>query len=81
MLFRTGLAPLLISLDLPGEIQLPGGTVHSIGNGQPSYRIVFRSQKALRTPMTELSIAEAFVKGEIDVEGDIGVLLGAREEV
>jgi cyclopropane-fatty-acyl-phospholipid synthase len=81
MLPRTGLAPLLASLDLSGEIQLPDGTIHSIGNGQPSYRIVFRSKKALRTPMTELSIAEAFVKGDIDVEGDIGVLFGARERV
>lgn len=78
---RTGLAPLLASLDLPGEIQLPCGAIHSIGSGQPNYRVIFRSKKALRTPMTELSIAEAFVRGDIDVEGDIGVLFGAREQV
>lgn len=76
MLPRTGLAPLLASLDLPGEIQLPDGTIHSIGSGRPTYRIVFRSKEALQTPMTELCIAEAFVKGDIDIEGDMGVLLG-----
>ncbi|KAG9241316.1 S-adenosyl-L-methionine-dependent methyltransferase [Calycina marina] len=79
MLPRTGLAPLLASLDIPGEIELPNGSICSIGSGPPSYRIVFRSEKALRTPMTELSIGEAFIKGEIDVQGDIGVLFGARE--
>jgi cyclopropane-fatty-acyl-phospholipid synthase len=81
MLPRTGLAPLLAGLDIPGEIQLPGGAIHSVGSGQPSYRIVFRTKKALRTPMTELSIAEAFVSGDIDIEGDIGVMFGVRERI
>lgn len=31
--------------------------------------------------MTERSIAEAFARGDIDVEGDIGVLFGAREQI
>jgi cyclopropane-fatty-acyl-phospholipid synthase len=81
MIPRTGLAPLLASLDLPGELQVPDGTIHAIGHGDPTYRIAFRSQKALRTPMTELKIAEAFVKGDIDVEGDISVLFGARARI
>lgn len=81
MLPRTGLAPLLASLDLPGELQLPDGLIHLIGNGEPSYRIVFRTKKSLRTPMIELSIAEAFIRGEIDVEGDLGVLFGVRERM
>lgn len=78
MLPRTGFAPLLASLDLPGEIQLPDGAVHSSGSGRPIYRVVFRSKKALQTPMTELSISEAFVKGDIDIEGDIEALFDAR---
>lgn len=81
LLPRTGLAPLLASLDIPGEIKLPDGTIHSTGNGDPIYRVVFKSKKALQTPMTELSISEAFVKGDIDIEGDIGALFGARERV
>lgn len=68
----------MASLDLPGEIQLPDGAVHQIGGGRPIYRVVFRNTKALQTPMTELSISEAFVKGDIDIEGDIGALFGAR---
>ncbi|KAF1967859.1 S-adenosyl-L-methionine-dependent methyltransferase [Bimuria novae-zelandiae CBS 107.79] len=74
MLPRTGLAPLLASLNIPGEIELPDGSVHSAGNGQPSYRIIFGSEKALQAPITELNIAEAFVKGNIDIDGDMGVL-------
>lgn len=78
---RTGLAPLLASLDLPGEIQLPDGTVHRTGTEQPIYRVIFRSNKALQTPITELGISTAYVKGDIDVEGDISALFGARERI
>ncbi|KAH7068962.1 S-adenosyl-L-methionine-dependent methyltransferase [Paraphoma chrysanthemicola] len=78
---RTGLAPLLASLDIPGAIEFPDGTLHPIGSGQSTFRVIFRSEKALRTPMTELSISEAFVRGDIDVEGDLGVLFEARERI
>lgn len=78
---RTGLAPLLASLDIPGEIELPNGTIHSFGDGRPIYRVAFRSQEALRTPMTERSIAEAYVKGRIDIEGHIMSLFNAREHL
>ncbi|KAH7382668.1 S-adenosyl-L-methionine-dependent methyltransferase [Phaeosphaeria sp. MPI-PUGE-AT-0046c] len=81
LLPRTGLAPLLASLDLPGEIQLPDGVLHSTGTGRPIYRVVFQSETALQTPMTELSISEAFIKGDIDIEGDIEALFGARKQL
>ncbi|OSS43391.1 hypothetical protein B5807_11998 [Epicoccum nigrum] len=78
---RTGLAPLLASLSLPGELQLPDGTVHLTGTGPPLYRIIFHSNAALQTPMTELALSTAYVKRSIDVEGDMAALLGAREHV
>lgn len=78
---RTGLAPLLSSLDINGEIELPDGTIHLVGDGEPVYRVVFRSEEALRTPMTERSIAEAYVKGRIDLEGSIMSLFSAREHL
>ncbi|KAL4916636.1 S-adenosyl-L-methionine-dependent methyltransferase [Aspergillus aurantiobrunneus] len=75
---RTGLAALLGQLDLPGDIQLPNGSVVAVGHGEPVYRVIFRSEHALRTPMTELGVGQAFVAGDIDVDGDIGALFGAR---
>lgn len=78
---RTGLAALLASLDIPGEIQLPNGSVVPVGGKEPVYRVIFSSESALRTPMTELSVGRAFLAGDIQVEGDIGALFDARERL
>ncbi|KAL4938425.1 hypothetical protein BDV06DRAFT_56766 [Aspergillus oleicola] len=80
---RTGLAALLRQLDIPGEIQLPNGTLFTVGNNHdpPVYRVIFRSQDALRTPMTERAVGEAFITGQIDVEGDLFALFGARSHL
>ncbi|KAJ5545761.1 hypothetical protein N7494_003346 [Penicillium frequentans] len=78
---RTGLAALLATLDIPGEIQLPDGSVIPVGTGSPKYRVIFRSESALRTPMTELSVGRAYVSGDIEVEGDFSALFGARQSL
>ncbi|WP_168588759.1 class I SAM-dependent methyltransferase [Saccharopolyspora sp. ASAGF58] len=75
---RTGLAALLAAADLPGEIELPCGSIVAVGVGEPRYRMTFRSESALRAPLTELAIGQAFVSGDIDVEGDLGALFGIR---
>ena len=79
---RIGIAALLAGLEIPGEIQLPNGSVVAVGGvGEPAYRVLFCSTRALRTPMTDLGVARAFVSGEIQVEGDIGILFGARQKL
>ncbi|KAJ5088386.1 S-adenosyl-L-methionine-dependent methyltransferase [Penicillium angulare] len=78
---RTGLAALLASLDTPSEIQLPNGAVIQVGTGEPKYKVIFQSEKALRTPMTELGVGKAYVSGEIEVEGDLNALFDAREKL
>ena len=78
---RTGLVPLLIQLGIPGEIQMPHGAILPVGHGEPRYRIVFRSERSLQTPMTELGVSRAFVTREIDIEGDISVLFDARSKL
>ncbi|KAL4925512.1 S-adenosyl-L-methionine-dependent methyltransferase [Aspergillus undulatus] len=82
---RTGLAALLAQLDLPGEIQLPNGSIVAVcnGNGSPApvYRVIFRSERALRTPMNELAIGEAYITDAIDVEGNLGALFSARQHL
>src|SRR5258708_14182867 len=78
---RTGLAALLAGIDIPGDIQLPSGTVVTVGTGEPVYRVAFRSERALRTPVTELGVGRAFVSGDIDIDGDINALFGARKEL
>ena len=78
---RTGLAALLTNLDIPGEIQLPNGSVVPVGTGEPKYRVIFRSERALRTPMTELGVGRAYVSGDIQIEGDFGALFDARQKL
>lgn len=79
---RMGLCALLEDFDTPGEIQLPSGRIFSVGiGGEPVYRVIFHSERAVRTPMTELSVGRAFVAGEIDVEGALDVLFDVRGKV
>ncbi|MFD4322270.1 class I SAM-dependent methyltransferase [Streptomyces sp. NPDC058548] len=76
---RTGLAALLGGLDLPGRIEMPDGSVVRTGVGEPTYRVSFRSERALRTPMTESAVARAYVSGDIDIDGDLRALFDARK--
>jgi cyclopropane-fatty-acyl-phospholipid synthase len=73
------LAALLAMIDIPGEIHLPDGSIHKVGNGEPVYALRFRTERALRTPLTELSVARAYVSGGLDVTGDLEVLFGLRQ--
>lgn len=76
---QTGLPAILAELDIPGEVQLPDDTVVPFGFGEPKVRVTFRSEQALYTPTTELAVGRAYVQGDIDVEGDLGLLLSARQ--
>ncbi|HEX6355358.1 class I SAM-dependent methyltransferase [Actinophytocola sp.] len=72
------LAALLAMIDIPGEIHLPDGTTFTVGTGEPVYALTFRSDRALRTPLTELGVGRAYVSGDLDVTGDLGALFGVR---
>lgn len=77
----TGVAALLAAIDTPGQIQLPNGAVVAVGVGEPVYRVIFRSERALRTPMTEMGIGRAYLDGDIEVEGDLGALFNVRQNL
>jgi cyclopropane-fatty-acyl-phospholipid synthase len=47
----------------------------------PTYRVIFTTEKALTTPMTEMAIGKAYLAGEIQVEGDLGALFNARSSL
>ncbi|KAJ5170099.1 uncharacterized protein N7500_002882 [Penicillium coprophilum] len=78
---RTGIAALLAGLNIAGEIELPNGVVVPVGVGEPVYRVIFRSERALQTPMTEMGVGRAYIFGDIDVDGDFGALFKAREKL
>lgn len=60
--------------DLAGincEISQPGGVRVRIGRGDPEFRVVCHTRDAFARGLDERSIAEAYVDGEFDLEGDM----------
>jgi cyclopropane-fatty-acyl-phospholipid synthase len=63
------------------ELELPDGERVSIGGREPAFRVIVRNQRALRPPMSELSLGRAYVEGDIDVEGDLREVFAIRDRL
>lgn len=57
----------------PFSIELPNGEKRNIGQGEAEFRVGLRNDRALRALRTldEGDIAEAYLQGDIDLEGDM----------
>jgi cyclopropane-fatty-acyl-phospholipid synthase len=69
----------LHKLGVASELVLPDSGVRQFGDGPPVFRITLRNELPLAEPLSDLSLARAYVNGDIDVEGDLMALLGLRE--
>ena len=63
------------------EMELPDGQVIAIGPGPSKFRVIFKTERGLRTPLTEYALGRAFVDGDIDVTGDIMAMLDVRDKL
>ena len=68
----------LEELAVPCGLGLLDGRLLTFGDGPPVFRILLRNELALAGSLTDLSLARAYVNGDIDVEGDIPSLLALR---
>jgi len=68
-------------LAVPCGLGLLDGRLLTFGDGAPVFRILLRNELPLAGSLTDLSLARAYVNGDIDVEGDIPSLLALRELV
>lgn len=68
-------------LSTPGVVELPDGTRRMVGNGEPVWRVRFRTDNSLSLPRTEYSLGSAYVRGELDFDGDLVELLEARDHL
>ncbi len=68
-------------VQLPGELVLPDGSVVSFGGDLPQFRIVLHSDRLLTEPLTELSVGTAYVEGDVDIEGDLMMLMDVRDRL
>ena|SRR5207253_11175265 len=69
---------------IPLRFHLWDGTVVRVGPGESAFAIVFRSpdvfRRILRKP-TPLRFGDAFIAGEIDIEGDILDAMRAADDI
>lgn len=61
------------SVHTPFLVQLPSGETRKVGDGDPTFIIGLRNERALRAvrSLDEGNIAEAYLQGDIDLEGDM----------
>jgi cyclopropane-fatty-acyl-phospholipid synthase len=54
-------------------LQFPDGSIRNFGDSTPQFKVVLRNPDALKAAasLNELRIAEAYLNGDIDLEGDL----------
>lgn len=57
----------------PFSIELPDGDTRTLGEGKPEFHVGLRNERALRAvrSLDEGNISEAYIHGDIDIEGDM----------
>jgi len=64
----------------PFSIDMPDGQVRAVGNGEPVFHATLRNDRALKAvrSLDEGNIAEAYMRGDIDLDGDMLQSLALR---
>ena len=70
---------LVEGLDIPGEIETPSGDRIRLGAREPKFKVRFLNESFLKLPQDEFSLGEAYVNGDLDIEGDMLAMLDARD--
>ncbi len=66
---------------IPFSVCLPNGDIYKFGNGDPAFTVSIKDQHTLYTVMRfdELSFAEAYINGRLDIEGSMWDVMRCRE--
>src|SRR3954465_14132750 len=58
---------------VPFEVVMPDGTAQLFGRGTPTFRVTLKNRNAMRaiSSIDEGRIAEAYLAGDIDLDGDM----------
>lgn len=69
--------------EIPFSVQLPNGRDWKFGDNDPSFTIKVNDESVLSAFMRfdELRIAEAYINGDLDVEGDMWGFVSCRESL
>lgn len=61
-------------------VELSSGARHQFG-AQPDFKVKFHNDRLLGSGLDELTFAEAYINGEIDIEGDIREVFKLRKRI
>ena len=61
------------SVTTPFSLELPNGDKREFGEGKPEFEVFLHTEKAVKSvsSLDEANIAESFLQGEIDIEGNM----------
>ena len=61
------------SIESPFCIELPNGSRRPVGQGEPQFELILRNDRGVRAlgSLDEGNIAEAYLRGDLDLEGDM----------
>lgn len=63
------------------EVELPCGRIERFGLEKPQFKAIFRDARLVKYGFDEFRFAEAYVNGDIEIEGDIAALLQLRTRI
>ena len=63
------------------EVGFASGQIERFGPGDPQFRISFKSNRPLQYGFDEFAFADAYVRGDVEIEGDMAALLQLRTRV
>ncbi len=61
------------SVEVPFSIEMPDGNKRTVGDGEPRFDVSLHTDRAVKAlgSLDEANIAEAYLQGDIDLEGDM----------
>jgi cyclopropane-fatty-acyl-phospholipid synthase len=70
---RGRIARAFADTNVPFEMSFPDGEVLRFGQGAPSFRVTLKNQNAVRaiTGLDQVKFADAYMAGDIDLDGDM----------
>ena len=74
-------AQLLEESGIPCEIVLPDGRAEKFGRGEPRFCLTFHHDRLFKYGFDELTFCEAYMNGEVDIEGDMAAFFQLRARI
>ncbi|HEY0166411.1 MAG TPA: class I SAM-dependent methyltransferase [Jatrophihabitans sp.] len=68
-------------LNTAGSVECFDGTRRLVGGPDPVWHVRFRTEAAQSLPLNEFALGQAYIAGEIDLDGDLAALLDVRSEL